>query len=33
MTGWGWVVAGYLLTAGTWSGYFLWTRASAQERP
>lgn len=26
MTGWGWVVAGYLATAGTWVGYALWTR-------
>jgi hypothetical protein len=26
MTGWSWVVAGYLLTAGTWAGYALWTR-------
>lgn len=26
MTGWGWVVAGYLLTAGTWAAYVLWTR-------
>jgi hypothetical protein len=26
VTGWGWVVAGYLLTAGTWGGYLLWTR-------
>lgn len=27
MTGWGWVVVGYLLTAGVWGGYALWTRA------
>lgn len=26
MTGWGFVVAGYLLTAGTWAGYLLWSR-------
>jgi hypothetical protein len=26
MTGWGWVVVGYLLTGGTWAGYLLWTR-------
>ena len=29
MTGWGWVVAGYLLTGGTWSAYLLWTRPNA----
>jgi hypothetical protein len=26
MTGWGWVVAGYAVTAGTWAAYALWTR-------
>ena len=25
MTGWGWVVAGYLLTGGTWLGYLRWS--------
>lgn len=26
MTGWGWVIAGYLLTALVWAGYLVWTR-------
>lgn len=26
MTGWGWVVGGYLLTALTWGGYLAWSR-------
>jgi hypothetical protein len=26
MTGWSWVIAGYLVTAGTWVGYAVWTR-------
>ena len=33
MTGWSWVVAGYLLTVGTWTGYAVWTRpARGHER-
>lgn len=32
MTGWGWVVAGYLGTAGTWAGYLLWTRPTRERR-
>ena len=32
MTGWGWVVAGYALTAGTWGGYLLWTRPGRTRR-
>lgn len=27
MTGWGWVVGGYLLTGGVWAGYLSWGRA------
>lgn len=26
MNGWGWVLAGYLLTAALWAGYVIWTR-------
>jgi hypothetical protein len=26
MTSWGWAVAGYAVTAGTWAAYALWTR-------
>lgn len=26
MSGWGWAVAGYLLTAGVWIGYAVWSR-------
>ena len=26
MTGWGWVIAGYLLTALVWAAYLAWTR-------
>ena len=26
MNGWGWVLAGYLLTAALWAGYVAWTR-------
>jgi hypothetical protein len=26
MTGWGWVVAGYAVTAGTWAAYVVWSR-------
>lgn len=26
MTSWGWVIAGYSLTALMWVGYVLWTR-------
>ncbi len=26
MTGWGWVIAGYLLAALVWIGYLAWTR-------
>lgn len=32
MTGWGWVVAGYALTAGTWVGYVLWSRPGGRQR-
>ena len=28
MGGWGWVVAGYLVTAATWGGYLAWSRPS-----
>jgi hypothetical protein len=30
MTGWGWVLAGYLVTAGAWGGYLLWSRPGRQ---
>ena len=26
MNGWGWVLAGYLLTALVWAAYVIWTR-------
>jgi hypothetical protein len=26
MNGWGWVLAGYLLTGAMWAGYLIWTR-------
>jgi heme exporter protein C len=26
VNGWGWVLAGYLLTGGTWAAYWAWTR-------
>jgi hypothetical protein len=26
MSGWGWVIGGYAVTAATWAGYWLWTR-------
>lgn len=32
MTGWGWVLAGYLLTLAVWAGYLLWTRPARRER-
>jgi hypothetical protein len=32
MTGWGWVVAGYLLAGGTWAGYLAWTRPGRRPR-
>ena len=32
MTGWGWVVAGYLLTGGTWVAYLAWTRPGRRHR-
>lgn len=31
MTGWGWVVAGYLLTAAVWAAYVWWTRRDRAE--
>jgi hypothetical protein len=32
VTGWGWVVAGYAVTAGTWSAYLVWTRPGRRSR-
>jgi len=32
MTGWGWVVVGYLLTGGAWTAYLLWTRPTRERR-
>jgi hypothetical protein len=32
VTGWGWVVAGYLLTGGTWAAYVAWTRPGRRSR-
>ncbi|SEK68862.1 hypothetical protein SAMN04515665_104116 [Blastococcus sp. DSM 46786] len=32
MNGWGWVLAGYLLTGGTWAGYWAWTRPGRGRR-
>ncbi len=32
MTGWGWVVAGYLLTAAVWAGYAWWTGRGLRQR-
>ena len=32
MTGWGWVVAGYLLTGGTWAAYAALTRPRRRPR-
>jgi hypothetical protein len=32
MTGWGWVIAGYLLTGGTWAAYLTWTRPGRRHR-
>lgn len=26
MSGWGWAIGGYLLTAAVWGGYAVWTR-------
>ena len=31
MSGWTWVVAGYVVTAGTWVGYVVWTRPGRRD--
>ena len=31
MTGWSWVIFGYLLTGGTWVGYIIWTRPAPRD--
>lgn len=32
MTGWGWVVAGYAITAAVWVAYLAWTRPGRRPR-
>ena len=31
MTGWGWVIAGYVLTALVWASYWAWTRPGRRQ--